>query len=269
MTCSPVMLRIRVVFRPMCSTVPFTRWEAIESPISNGLSMAIEATRRGRRGRSPAWPQRDGETPPTPRLATKAVMPRRSRRERREQHDRKFDKHGRAHRRRQQRRRGADLVMSWSHGVDVAAQHQGVISFAPELATCSAAARIQMLDALGQGGGSSSDGEPTDTAAQRQTQRFVAGKKTLATRSSRWSACGVRSAFARSATKRTPKLRQKVGDEGDERGDRRAAEGSAVACRRSTSGGSGCGPPWSASCFVPLRGNGETYLRPPRGSSEE
>ena len=70
-SCSPEMLRIRVVFRPICSTVPLSSPTTTKSPGRNGLSnmMAREAKRSPRM----LWTARAIAMPPTPRPAISAV----------------------------------------------------------------------------------------------------------------------------------------------------------------------------------------------------
>ncbi len=74
MICSPEMLRRRVVFSPICSTVPTRSPTVMKSPITNGLSMAIDNEAK----MSPRMfcTASAAAMPPMPNPATSAVMSR-------------------------------------------------------------------------------------------------------------------------------------------------------------------------------------------------
>ncbi|MNI80245.1 hypothetical protein D3C73_1367620 [compost metagenome] len=70
--CSPLKLRMRVVFRPICSTVPATSLNTTKSPISKGLSKPMES--EAKTSLRMVWIASAMAIPPTPRLATSAVI---------------------------------------------------------------------------------------------------------------------------------------------------------------------------------------------------
>lgn len=71
-TCSPVRLRMRVVLRPIRSTVPLMSSTTMKSPTRNGLSTTIEM--EANRSPSTFWRAKAIATPAIPSPAMRAVM---------------------------------------------------------------------------------------------------------------------------------------------------------------------------------------------------